>query len=161
MKNVIAVIVFSLLWIMSQGQITDSVVTLPTVTITTQPMVNAALDRSFLKKFPHAEDVVWSRLDKDYLARFMQNDLKHQSLFKKNGFLRYDITYMPEPTLPFAMRQKIARAYDAYKIVHGARIRRADQDFWIVNLESLTTYVVLRVENGDLEEVRRMTKAAP
>jgi hypothetical protein len=39
-------------------------------------------------------------MNKFYLARFIENDMKHQALFTKNGYLKYDISYGREQQLP-------------------------------------------------------------
>jgi hypothetical protein len=38
-------------------------------------------------------------------------------------------------------------------------ITRAANEFWIVNLEGLKTYIVLRVEDEELSEVSHVQKA--
>lgn len=159
MKKLTAFIVFVSVFGTANAQDQDTV-TLPTVTITSSAMVNRELDKSFLKKFPDADEVVWSRLNKEYLAKFIQNDLKHQSLFKKNGFLQYDITYLSENHLPSAIRDQVKGAYDGYIISNAARVRAVNQEFWIINLQSLNNYVVVRAESGDLSEVKRYHKSS-
>jgi hypothetical protein len=159
MKKLTVFMAFVSVFTSLHAQDKDSVVTLPTVTITSQAMVSRALDKSFLQKFPDANDVVWSRLNKEYLAKFIQYDLKHQSLFKKNGFLQYDITYMGTTQLPGEIREQVNSSYDGYSISNVARIRRLDKVFWIINLESVNNYVVVRAEEGDLSEVKRYRKS--
>ena len=113
----------------------DSVVTLPAVVITSPLKINEQLDRSFGDKFPDASNLVWKKLNKDYLARFIQIDVKHQVLFRKNGVMKYDIIYMSDSHIPKRIGDLISNAYDAYVVTNAARIYRAGQVFWIVNLE--------------------------
>lgn len=160
MKKLTAFITFVSVFATIHAQDKDSAVTLPTVTITSYAMVNREVDKSFLQKFPDANDIVWSRLNKEYLAKFIQYDLKHQSLFKKNGFLQYDITYMSGTHLPSEIREQVNGAYDGYSISNVARIRRLDKEFWIINLESMSNFVVVRAEDGDLSEVKRYRKSS-
>jgi hypothetical protein len=144
---------------LSIAQDRDSIVTLPEVIVTSSHMVNEAVDKAFLKKFSNAEDIVWSRLNKDYLARFIESDLKHQALFQKNGRLSYDIAYMGESRMPEKLAEKIRQSYPTYKIKNAARVVRANQQLWIVNIESLRSYMVLRAEDDDLEEIKHIVKS--
>lgn len=142
-----------------KSQNKDSVVMLPPVTITSFVMINQELNKSFEKSFPEAYDLHWYKLDRDYLAKFIKDDLKHQSLFKKNGIMKYDITYGSESNLPGDVQKIIKDGYSDFKITNAAKVIRNDQDFWIVNLEGMNNYVVARVENGDVEEVKRIKKS--
>lgn len=139
----------------------DSVVTLPEVVVTSKWMVNEKVDDAFNARFPNADDVVWRRLNKDYLTKFIETDLKHQALFRKNGSMKYDIIYMGESHLPKELLESVRTAYSAYEIDNAARIERGGQIFWIINLQGIRQYVVLRSEDGDLSEVRRIEKADP
>lgn len=143
-----------------KAQEKDSVVTLPEVVITSQWMVNEKIDRSFAHAFPDGYDIIWRKLNKNYLTKFIQIDLKHQTLFRKNGTISYDITYVPESHLPADIADMVHDAYSAYTIKNAARVERAGQVFWIVNLEGIRSFVVIRAEDGDLTEVKRIEKAS-
>jgi hypothetical protein len=136
----------------------DSVVMLPEVIITAEWMINEQIDKSFAARFPESYDIVWRRLNKDYLIKFIEVDLKHQSLFRKNGSLIYDIIYVNENHLPKKIVDLVARVYNDLKITNGARVERAGQEFWIINLEGIRSYVVVRVENDEVSEVKKIRK---
>jgi hypothetical protein len=138
----------------------DSVVVLPEVIVSSTFKINEQVNRSFDDKFPDAYNVVWTKLNKDYLTRFMQVDVKHQALYRKNGVLKYDIIYMGESHIPKKIADLISNAYGAYDVTNAARIDRAGQVFWIVNLEGAHSYKVIRVDdNGDMEEVKHYIKS--
>ncbi|MBL7697946.1 MAG: hypothetical protein JNK79_07300 [Chitinophagaceae bacterium] len=139
----------------------DSVVTLPEVVITAEWMINEQVDRSFAAKFPESYDILWRKLNKDYLIKFIEGDVKHQSLFRKNGSIKYDIIYVTESHLPKKISDLVKHAYSDYTIQNGARVERGDQEFWIVNLEGTRSYVVVRVENDEIEQVKKIIKSVP
>lgn len=162
MKNIIRVYVaLQLISLHVSAQDKDSVVTLPEVVITAEWMVNEKIDRSFAVNFPDAYDIVWRKLNKDYLTKFIQVDVKHQSLFRKNGSIKYDIMYMGESHLPKDVADLVASAYNDYEIKHAARVERAGQVFWIINLEGKKFYLVVRVEQGNVSEVKRIERSEP
>ena len=156
---VTSIFLIALCSVPTMAQEKDSVTTLPEVVVTSPLKISDQLNKSFDLKFPEANDVVWRKLNKDYLTKFIQIDLKHQALFRKNGSLKYDIIYMGESHLPKTIAGKIADNYDAYTVTNAARINRAEQIFWIVNLEGARSYKVIRIdENGELEEVKHYLK---
>ncbi len=55
----------------------DSIVTLPTVIVSSGTTVSSEVDKAFKKTFPDAENLRWYTLDKNYLAKFIENDLNH------------------------------------------------------------------------------------
>src|SRR3954470_18909367 len=66
---------------------------LPTVTVTSSATVTKEVGKAFKTAFPDAENLNWYKLDQNYLAKFIQNDMDHNALFKKNGVLKYDVSY--------------------------------------------------------------------
>ena len=137
----------------------DSIVTLPTVTVTSSSVVTKEVDKSFKKGFPKAQNLRWYKLDKDYLAKFIENDMKHQALFAKNGYLRYVISYGYQNHLPEDVLNKIKDAYDAYKITSVANVKVNDRNIWVINLESENHIVIARVEDEEMEEVGKYVRA--
>lgn len=158
MKTKMLIFILLLAKISGFSQDKDSVVTLPEVVITSEWMINEKIDRSFASRFPESYDIIWRKLNKDYLIKFIEVDLKHQSLYKKNGSLVYDIIYVNENHLPKKILDQVNRAYPDFTITNGARIERAGQEFWIVNLEGIKSYVVIRIDNEELSEVKKIIK---
>lgn len=137
----------------------DSVTTLPSLTVTTTTVVTKEVDNAFKKAFPDAENLKWYELNKFYLAKFIEKDMKHQALFAKNGFLKYDISYGNENQLPEDMLKKVHDAYDEYNITRVANVKEAGRDIWVINLENLKHLVLVRVEEGEMEEVEKYSKS--
>ena len=137
----------------------DSVITLPEVTITGSAKISNELGKAFKKSFPGAEDLKWYKLDQDYLAKFIKEDMAHSSLFKKNGYLKYDISYGHENNLPTDAREMIQSSYKDYNITTAINVKSAGRDIWVVHLEGLKNLITVRVENQELEEVERFEKS--
>ena len=161
MNRLFPLLFLSLMQSVAFSQEKDSVVTLPEVVITAEWMINEQVDRSFAAKFPESYDIIWRKLNKDYLIKFIEGDVKHQSVFRKNGSIKYDIIYVNESHLPKKITDIVNRAYSDYIIKNGARIERGTQEFWIVNLEGNRSYIVVRVENDEIEQVRKIIKSTP
>lgn len=155
------VLLVSLLFGNSQlfAQEKDSLVTLPEITITNSTKVSNVLNKAFTKAFPNAESVSWYKLDKDFLAKFIQHDMDHNALFKKNGIMKYDISFGYEEHLPEDVRNMVQSSYSDFKITRAIDVKEAGRDIWVVNLEGMNDYVIVRVEEQQLEEVQRFKKA--
>jgi hypothetical protein len=156
---VICFLAFTLLAIKSSAQEQDSVTQLPPVTVTTTSGVNEKIDKSFKSAFPEAQNLAWYKMDEEYLAKFIHDDMSHNALYKKNGYLKYDISSGTEKNLPADIREQVQSTYSDFKIIKVFNVKEEGRNIWVVNLESMKSYVVVRVENGELEEVKKLTKA--
>lgn len=136
----------------------DSLVTLPEITVTGSTKVSNELNSAFSKAFPEAENVHWYKVDKDYLSTFIQNDMDHNALFKKNGVLKYDISFGYAQHLPEDIRNLVESSYSDFKITRAIEVKEAGRDIWVVNLEGMNNYVIARVEDQQIEEVQRFAK---
>ncbi len=136
----------------------DSIVSLPPITITANSEINTVVNNAFRKTFPEAINVTWYKFDKDYLARFIENDMDHSALFKKNGVLKYDVSFGYANNLPENVRDIVTSAYPDYQITRAFSVKEGGRDIWVVNLEGINNYVIARVEDNALEEVQRFNK---
>lgn len=153
---IFTVLLFSSSWIYAQE---DTVITLPEITVTGSTKVSNDLNKAFKKAFPGAEELRWYKQNKDYLAKFIKDDVSHNALFKKNGFLKYDISFGYENNLPGEVLKMVRDSYQDFNITRAVNVKSAGRDIWVVNLEGMRNYVIVRVEDQELEEVRRMDKS--
>ncbi len=137
----------------------DSVITLEPVTIATEAKVPAEVDKSFKKAFPDAQNLKWYEMNKYYLAKFIQKDMKHRTLYRKNGSIQYDISYGTEVNLPENIRKAILETYTEFDIIRVANVKEAGRNIWVINLENPKHLVLVRVEEDEVEEVERYNKS--
>jgi hypothetical protein len=161
MKAQILIVLSALLFCNSlvSAQDKDSLVSLPEITVTGSTKISNVLNTAFVKTFPDAQNVRWYKQSKDYLAKFIQNDMDHNALFKKNGALKYDVSFGYEGDLPEAVRNLVEADYSDFKITRAINVKEGGRDIWVVNLEGIKNYVIVRVENQELEEVQRYKKS--
>jgi hypothetical protein len=142
------------------AQENDSVTTLPTVTITSASgtVVNIQIDKAFRKTFPGAQKMTWYQMNKNYLVKFIENDMKHHVLFTKNGIIKYDISFGTEKDLPVNMHTKIRDSYNEYNITKVANIKQDGRNIWVINLENMKHIALVRLEEEEMEEVNKIVK---
>ena len=113
----------------------------------------------FEKRFSNAENVAWDNLGKNFLAKFSIDGVKYRTLFNAKGHLVYKNTYGDEKLLPTSLRKNLKRNYVEYLITSVVLVEEANREIWVVNLEDDTNYVIARVENDEIEEVKQYTKS--
>ena len=137
----------------------EKVVSLPEVTVTSIALVAPNVNKAFKKAFPDAEELSWYKYDKEYLAKFIIKDMNHNTLFRKNGVMKYDISYGYETNLPEKIKEMVMGVYDNYKITRAINVKVTDRNIWVVKMEGMKKYLTVRVENEEMDEVESFSKA--
>lgn len=143
-----------------KAQERDTIITLPEIRIATATAVNENVSKAFKKTFPDAEKLLWYKYDQNYLAKFIAKDMDHNTLFRKSGYMVYDISYGYEKHLPDDIAKMVNYVYDNYKIIRSINIKTEGRNIWVVKLEGLKKYATVRIEDGELDEVERFDKAS-
>lgn len=160
MKTII--LMFMLVTYLGAGRLaaqeTDSITSLPPLTVTAGTSVNKEIDKAFRKTFPTAQNAKWYKVNKFYLVKFIQDDVKHRALFSMKGAMQYDISYGNENMLPPDAVTKIKQAYYEYNISRVANVKQAGRNIWMINLDNLKHFILVRMEDDEMEEVKILTK---
>ncbi len=133
--------------------------TLPTITITAASKVNREVSNAFKNTFPEAKEAVWTKMDKNYLVKFISRDQNNRALFTNKGQLVYHIRYGQEQNLPDDVRNLIKKNYANYNITNVIYVSQDERKIWVVNLEDQKKLIVARVEEGELEQVDSYNKS--
>ena len=136
----------------------EKVVTLPEIKITSIALTAPKVSDAFRKAFPDAENLSWYKYDREYLAKFLAKDMEHNSLFKQNGYMKYDISYGYETNIPDETKKLVTSTYDNYNIIRAINIKADGRDIWIVKMEGMKKFVTVRVENNEMDEVESFFK---
>ena len=158
MKKVLFFLTTASLLLLMIGHVSAQVV-LPEVTITSARNIPQRVDEAFKTTFESAEDPVWYQANKNYLVKFLDNDMKNNALFRKNGQLIYNISYGFEKDIPEEVFNLVSNRYKEYDVVVAFNVKQDERNIWIVNLEDEKTMVTARVEDGVLDEARRIKKS--
>lgn len=160
MKKNMLFIAMSLLISQSElfAQDRDKVVSLPEIKITSIALAAPKVSDAFRKAFPDAENLSWYKYDREYLAKFLAKDMEHNTLFKQNGYMKYDISYGYEENVPEETKKLVTDTYDNYNIIRAINIKAEGRDIWIVKMEGMKKFVTIRVENNEMDEVESFYK---
>jgi hypothetical protein len=138
---------------------TDTIKTLPPIVVTSKANIEARVTEAFDKQFKDAVDPQWYKLSKNYLVKFIQNDMTNNALYKKNGRLIYHIGYGQERNLPDDVRTLVKNSYADYNIISAVNVHQDERNVWVVGLEGMKKLIQVRVEDGQLEEVGNYDKS--
>jgi hypothetical protein len=119
------------------------------------------IEEEFQKQFAGAENVRWSKVDKNFLSTFTINDQEFKTLFTPKAILLYKISYGKEKHLPVGIRKAVKRVYVEFVITSAIKVEEADRIIWVINLEDDTNLVSVRVENDEIEQTQKYTKFNP
>jgi len=159
MKKIIITLFTAFQSLIGLAQERDTIITLPEVRITAASAVTTSVYSSFRRAFPEAENLRWYKYDRDYLAKFFMKDMDHNALFRKNGVMKYDISYGYQQHLPEAIKADVLKAYDNYKIIRAINVKAYERDIWVIKLEGERKYLTVRVEDGEMDEVESFFKS--
>ena len=158
MKKYLAFLTLILAGHWATAQQKDSIKTLPPVTVTSASNVNEEVTKSFSKHFKDATHTKWYSVDKDYLVKFIQEDMTNNAYFKQNGKLVYHISYGYEKNLQPDLRQLVTNSYPDYIISRAIQVNAQGRNIWVLNLEGMKKLVIVSIEDGNLEEVKNFDK---
>lgn len=163
-KQFISKLLFGVTLMVAGGSIwaqdTIPIKTLPPVTVTaTQKNVPEKVWNNFQTYFSNAENPTWYKINKDYLIKFMTNEELNRSLFNERGKLIYHISYGYERSLPEEIRKQVRSAYYDYTVTRAIKVTEANRVVWVVNLEDAGNLILVRLENGEMEEVQSVKKS--
>lgn len=133
--------------------------TLPPVTVTATTNINKAVSESFKKTFKDATNAQWYKVNKNYLVDFISKDQQNRALLEKNGAIIYHITYGYENNIPEDIRKMVKTNYVDYNITKAINVQQQQRNIWVINVESDKKLILVRVEDGELEEVGNYNKS--
>ncbi len=131
---------------------------LPPITITPATKVPSAVKETFNSSFENAVNPEWYKLDTKYLVTFLTRDQKNRALYDKNGELIYHIRYGFEQNLPNDIRSMVKSNYNNYTITMAIAVNQNLRNIWVINMENKDRYIIVRVEDGEMEEVQNLVR---
>src|SRR4030095_4514859 len=122
------------------------------------PVANAKIDKALNGYFKNATNIRWYEIKNNYVVKFKLNGHENRALFTKNGNLVYHITYGTEVLLPADVRSLVKSEYYDQKITKVLKVNQDQRTIWVVHMEDEKEFILARVEDGQLEETKRMEK---
>ena len=55
--------------------------------------------------------------------------------------------------------QQVKNIYNDYEITGAIKVKEAGREIWVINLEDEKNLILLRLEDGEMEEVQKLQKS--
>ncbi|WP_299580316.1 hypothetical protein [Mucilaginibacter sp.] len=121
-------------------------------------VITKKVSDSFEELFKGAVAPEWIEANKNFIVNFILDNQKNKAEFTRGGRLLYLIVYGKEKEMPADLRTIVKSTYFDYGINSTIKINFEGRTFWIVNLEDANHFVVLRVEDGDMDVIKKIKK---
>jgi hypothetical protein len=115
----------------------------------------------FIKQFGNATNITWSKVNKNYLAKFKIDGQQNSVLFNPRASIVYRISYGDVHMLPAQIRKSIKRMYVEFEIPSVVKVEEAGRTIWWIIVEDEASFARIKVENDDFEEVEKINKDIP
>ena len=125
---------------------------LPEVTITSPDQLPVKVTNAFQSTFPDAKAPRWYHPNKNYVVTFLMNDIKHNALFTKNGYLIYQISYGNESTIPEDLKPQVEERFEDYTIIAAINVKQSGRNIWFITGEGKKDFLNVNIEEGVMSE---------
>jgi hypothetical protein len=142
----------------AQGNLNTKEVPSTESTPSSVPVVNIKINRALEGYFKNATNIRWYEIKNNYVIKFNLDGHQNRALFTKSGHLVYHIIYGKEDMLPTEVRKLVKSEYYDQKITRVLKVNQDQRTIWVIHMEDQKEFIMARVEDGQLEETKRMTK---
>ena len=133
------------------------------ITISSEPVkatVSQKVSEAFASLFKGAEAPKWYKSDQNYVVDFIMNNQVNKAEFTKKGSLVYHMAFGNEKQMPADIRTIVKSKYFDFTINSTVKITYDEKSAWIVNIEDAGQFLVLRVVDGVMDVVDKISKSA-
>jgi len=122
--------------------------------------VNRRAVKDLERRFKNAFTENWYKVPDGFVADFALYDIRHQVAYDKKGNWLYTIRNYDETNLPADIRHLVKSTYYDYNIFLVHEIEKPSHSLtYIIHLEGKTSWINLRVFDGELEEWQKFKKS--
>lgn len=118
---------------------------------------NNALN-DFSRKYKDASNVTWTSTEEVVSVYFTKNDVKMRSTYNNKGKWEYTIAYYNVTQAPKNIVTQINSNYYDKTIVQVTEIKRRTNTVYLVKMEDTTSFLTVRVMDGEIEFFEKINK---
>jgi hypothetical protein len=122
--------------------------------------VNEKVARSFRETYPKAEQVNWKEYPQSFMVYFVENGIKSNIIYGKDGSFIQSTRYYDEESLPFYLLVTVKKKFADKKIFGVTEVSGPDHIEYYIKLEDEKRWMTIKVDaDGNLELVEKFNKA--
>ena len=123
--------------------------------------VDEKLIQSFKESFPNAEQVAWEEHSETYVVNFVDDGVRSNIIYEKDGTFVRSTRYYTERNLPYYLLINIKKKYADKKIFGVTEISSVDHIEYFIKLEDAKVMTTIKVDSdGNLSMVEKYRKAS-
>jgi hypothetical protein len=122
--------------------------------------INENLIRTFKETYPNAVQVSWKEYSETYVVYFVQEGIRINLIFKKDGSFVSSLRYYKEDYLPYYLLAKVREKYPEKKFYSVTEISSPNSIEYFIKLQDAKNWITLKVDSdGNMKEVEKFRKA--
>ncbi len=115
--------------------------------------------RDFVEASGQTENIKWYKSDEGFMAYYNQNGARLMAGYNLKGNWIYSMATYNEDKLPRDVRHLVKSTYYDYAITLVNEIKTGSKTIYIVHMADKTSWVNLRVCDGEMEVVEQLDKS--
>jgi len=122
--------------------------------------VNEKIVRAFKETYPKAEKVDWKEYPESYIVYFVEDGVRSNIIYAKDGSFISSTRYYKEETLPFYLLVTVKKKFVDKRIFGVTEISTPNRIEYYIKMEDEKRWMTIKVDpDGNLELVEKFNKA--
>jgi hypothetical protein len=121
--------------------------------------INEKIVRNFKEIYPNAAQVNWMEYPETYAVYFVEDGIKVNIVFNKDGGFVSSVRYYKEDYLPYYLLAEVKRKYPTKKIYSVSELTSPGTITYFIKLEDAKTWLTIKMDSeGNMNQVEKLNK---
>jgi hypothetical protein len=121
--------------------------------------INDKIVRNFKETYPNAIQVSWMEYPETYAVYFVQDGIKVNIIFNKDGSFVSSVRYYKEDFLPYYLLDDIRKKYSSKKVYSVSELTTPGTITYFIKLEDARTWLTIKMDSeGNMNVVEKLNK---
>jgi hypothetical protein len=121
--------------------------------------INEKIVRNFKETYPNAIQVTWMEYPETYSVYFVEDGIKVNIIFNKDGSFVSSVRYYKEDYLPYYLLAEIRKKYPSKKVYSVSELTSPGTITYFIKLEDAKTWVTIKMDSeGNINLVEKLNK---
>jgi uncharacterized protein YkuJ len=122
-------------------------------------LINEKIVRNFKETYPKAIQVSWMEYPETYAVYFVEDGIKVNIIFNKDGSFVSSVRYYKEDYLPYYLLAEIRKKYPSKKVYSVSELTSPGTITYFIKLEDAKTWVTIQMDSeGNMNVVEKFNK---
>jgi hypothetical protein len=123
--------------------------------------INEKIVRNFKETYPNAIQVSWMEYPETYAVYFVEDGIKVNIIFNKDGSFVSSVRYYKEDYLPYYLLAEIRKRYPAKQVYSVSELTSPGTISYFIKLQDAKTWMTIKLDSeGNIYPVEKFNKAS-